>query len=394
MYAFMKIRLQILLLFVAIPLLSSSGEGDPTPLSDFNKDFPTAEKIEFKYFNKYNFQPNVRSRASFADESTLWLMVEAEKRIGLCFDLKTGKELGVIAYKGEGLNQFLGLGKVIFEGDSIQLYSSMREIKTFAKKDIIENKPLEKRKFSYRLAPDKMRVGTLHKLPNGSILTTLISRGRTFDSGIGGTYNQDDIPRPLVPGVDSEFNKKSVAIFNSHKANSYETIDYDRFCYSTIKEYNVLQKDKIEEIKGVYAYSHIGTKGNKAVFVTRSHPILYTFDLNRGKVIKEKIYSNIILQDTDKNDGRPRFRTHSIKCNDKYIICIVDGYLSKENVKNRIWDDTAILVYDWDLNPVKRINLDSRKSAFRYFISEDCSTVYLWEETDKGISLSKADLNL
>lgn len=391
----MKKRLQILVLLLAIPLLNSFGEGDSAPLSDFSKDFPVSEKLEFKYFNKYNFKPYIS--ACFADESVLWLMGETEQNLGVCFDLKTGKELGVIAYKGGGLNQFHGLCKVIFKGDSIQLYSSMREIKTFAKKDIIENKPLEKRKFSYSVSPDKMRACTMHKLPNGSILTTL-NEGRTFDCGLGGNApavsdEKLDIPRPSMPGMDEEFNKKSVAIFNSHKANSYETIDYSRFCYSTIKEYNVLHEHKIGYIRSCYGLSHIGVKENKALFVLKIRPILYTFDLNKGKVIKEKIYSNIILQDTDKNDGRPRFRTASMKWNDKYIICIIDGYLTKENVKNKI-EDTAILVYDWNLNPIKKIDLGRRKDATKYFVSEDCSAVYLREETDHGVTLSKANLNL
>lgn len=404
----MNKRLKIILLLIAIPFFSSFGEGDPTPLSNFYKDFPTSEKIELKYFNTYNLR--LRDNcigAAFADKSVLWLMGDSEKDFGSCFDLKTGKKLGVIAYKGEGFNQFYGLAKAIFMGDSIQLYSSQREIKTFAIKDIIENRPLKERKFSYHLAPKNIRASSMLRLPNGFILTTLVN-GRSFDTSIGGTSPavsdpELDVLRPIMPGIDEGFNKKSVAIFDSHKANSYETIDYSRFCYSTKKEYNILHKHKIEEIRSCYAGSHIGVKGNKIVFVTDSQPILYTFDINKGKVIKEKIYSNIILNYTDKYDGLPRFRTHSIKCNDKYIICIVDGCFNNEDVKKNKYGETAILVYDWDLKPVKKINLDSKndgpnlhniKGAFRYFISEDCSTVYMWGESDKGFSLHKANLNL
>lgn len=88
-----------------------------------------------------------------------------------------------------------------------------------------------------------------------------------------------------------------------------------------------------------------------------------------------------------------RLGNFNMKCNDKYILCCVSGYLSKEDKEAKIVKK-AILVFDWDLNPIKKFDLPSSdKNRNTYFISEDCKTVYSWKMEEKGLVLSKSDLN-
>ena len=68
------------------------------------------------------------------------------------------------------------------------------------------------RTFSVTIVPDSIWVRRMVKLPNGSVLATIIPALSESE--------QTEI---------NEFNKKSVTIFNNEEANSYETINYGSF---------------------------------------------------------------------------------------------------------------------------------------------------------------------
>lgn len=94
-------------------------------------------------------------------------------------------------------------------GDSIQLYTRPNTIKTFAKKDIVENMPMGERRFSVVTAPDSINVRRMIKLPNGSVLATIQNNIFSF------VHQKYDI------------NKNSITIFNDNEVKAYETIKYD-----------------------------------------------------------------------------------------------------------------------------------------------------------------------
>ena len=77
--------------------------------------------------------------------------------------------------------------------------------------------------------------------------------------------------------------------------------------------------------------------------------------------------------------------------NKKYLFCIVDGYFSEEDKLNKK-RKSAIFVFDWDLNPIKRYNLPDKGRL--YPISNDCKHVYEYSKTENGFALSRAALNI
>lgn len=379
----MKKNRLILLLFIMISFFSCSNADKNQIIlnSDISTDFPISSKLDFKRFNKYNLQA-ASIKDCIIEDSTLWITTMLDpNNFGYCFNLNTGKELSVIANRGKAANEFLVMYKAVISGDSIQLYSGINEIKTFAKKDIIENKPMYERNYSYIAPPDTLFTSNQIKLADGSVLATVATDKISYsDFTVGGGHNPD-----------AEFNEESVAVFNNDKVNLYETIKYDSFN----SEGDASEKEKNMALKYSYSASHIGLNDNDmAIFALRSKLILYTFNLNNKKVVKEKRYGKITVGKSWIKDDMDLI-THSIKCSDKYIVCIVSGYLNEKDKESKILKD-AILVFDWALNPIKRFDLEEKEGIKRnnYFISEDCNAVYFYEEQEDGITLFKSDLGL
>lgn len=321
----------------------------------------------------------MEDRYYIIEDSVLWHFVHNEHSVGYCYDLNTTKKLSTIAMKGHAANEFTYTyfydNKMM--GDSIQLFTRPMTLKTFAKKDIIENKPMNERNFSVTTVPDSINAGRLIKLPNGSVLVTI--RGRTKE--------------PL-PFKEYDINNKSIAIINNNEVKGYETIDYDSFDLKMTDSELEFCEPKFM-IKNDYAAGDIEIKGNDmAVFAVLYQFIMYTFDLNSGKVVKEKRYTNMVSSGVShRTANEMEMRMGPMESNDKYIFCPVSGYFSKEdkelNLKKR-----ALLVFDWDLNPIKRFDLPNIEGNF-YIVSNDCNSIYEGVcSEEEGLTLTKADIKI
>lgn len=377
----MKRKLQALSFFIPILFFGCDGtsKNSATAILDVNADFPTSEKIEFKPLNKYNI---LEAGGCLIEGSTLWYLMDDNNTLGFCYDLSTGEKISTIGTIGKAAYEFTTCPDFFsFVGDSLQFYTSRNEIKTFSKKDIIENIPVAERKFSVTSTPDSIYVGSLIKLPNGSVIATISSE-------MGN----------LIPMYNNDFNKNQIAIYNSNEAKSYKVIDYNSFDIDKIDRSEMPEGLTVEGIiESSYFSANIKVRGNDtAIFSVEDQFMLYTFDINSGKVVNEKRYTKMdkvtkggrIMNDRNLTIAR-------MESNDKHILCFVDGYFSNEDKEARL-RKTEIFVFDWDLNPVKRFDLPALKDedASYYTVSIDCSSLYLCEYTEDGLALSKADLNL
>lgn len=372
----MKNKALFLLLLVAISFFccKSAIEIPAIPISNIDIDFPITETLEFKPFNKYDiFTEGFR----VIDDSILWSFEEGKYDFGSCYNLDTGEKLATIVSRGRAANELTRLEYFDIIGDSVLLYAGQNTIKTFAKKDIIDNIPMGERKFSVITAPDSILVYRMAKLPNGSVLATIEPALDEFNKG-----------------KINEFNQKSVALFTNKEANSYETINYESF---DIEEAESAELSTNDLIKCAYSNGAIGVKNSDmAVFSVWGQFILYTFDIKNGNVVNEKRYTK--MQRT--TGGKGTFKTTNdrhlsieyMQTNDKYIMCAVYGYLSEEDRKNKL-TKAAIFVFDWELNPIKRFDFSVPQNIY-YTISKDCSSVYSCELNEEGLLLYKADLNI
>ena len=370
----MTIKNQFVLLLIGIAFFScNSAKNSITPISNMDTDFPVTEKLEFKPFKKYDI---LVKGGCVIDDSVLWHFEKGKLDFGSCYDLNTGEKLSVIASRGKAADELAELEWFNIVGDSVLLYAARNTIKTFAKKDIVNNMPAGERIFSVTTAPDSILVSRMTKLPNGSALATI---------------------RPILfydIGKRNEINKKSVVIFNNTEANAYETITYNSFDIEKAKGKQLATNDLI---KYAYAQGSIVVKDNDtAVFSVNHQFILYTFDINNGNVVNEKRYTKIQRETGEEasfttiNDRN--LSIGSMKVNDKYILCGVDGYLSEKDKESGL-RKKAIFVFDWNLNPIKKFDLPNRKKGY-YTISNDCSSVYFCQYNKEGLTLYKADLTI
>lgn len=376
----MRTNTRFLLLFsISFWGCTNTVKNQATPISNIDTDFPITEKLEFNPFNKYDI---LEEGVCVIDDSILWHFKEGEYDLGSCYNINTGEKLSTIASKGRAANEIIQFDGFDVIGDSVLLYTDRnRTIKAFAKKDIIDNVPMGERQFSVTTAPDSIWVSQMTKLPNGSVLATI--QPALFE------YQKAEQTNVI--------NEKTVAIFNNKEANSYETIKYESFDIEKAKGTELAANDLV---KYAYSYGSIAIKDNDmAVFSVSDQFILYTFDLKSGNVVNEKRYTKI-QRTVGGDEAFVSFETtndrqmsiYSVKTNDKYILCSVQGYFSEEDKKAKLYKK-AIYIFDWELSPIKKFDLPDRKNGY-YIISNDCSVVYFCEYTEDGLILHKANLNI
>lgn len=372
--------MQFLLLLISVSFFScnSTIKKPAISVSNIDTDFPITEELELKPFNKYDiFYEGVCA----IDDSILWyIKIDGTDDFGACYNLRTGEKLSTIASKGRAAHELTALEGFDMVGDSIQFYTyGNRIIKSFAKKDIINNVPMGERGFSLITTPDSILISRMIKLSNGSVLATI--RPSIFE------YEQTKM---------NEFNQKTIAIFNDKEANSYLTINYENFDIEKAGDKELSSNDLV---KMAYSDGLVGIRNNDvAVFSVSNQFILYTFDINDGNVVNERIYTKMqrIKRDksftpfSTKNDKH--MKIHSMKVSDEHILCMVSGYLSEEDKKLGLLKE-AIFVFDWGLNPIKKFDLLNRENGY-YCISNDCNSVYCCEKNEDGLTLYKADLNI
>lgn len=343
----MKTNAQLLLLLICISFGScnSTVKNQIIPILNIDTDFPVTEKLEFKLYNKYDI---LKDGFCMIEDSILWSIKDREDDFGACYNLNTGERLSSIASRGRAANELTELEDFQIIGDSVQFYVYPNMVKTFAKRDIINNVPMGERRFSVTIVPDSILVRRMAKLPNGSILATIMPASVEFE--------QVKL---------NEYNEKSIAILNNKEANFYETINYESFDLEKAKGLELSANDLI---KCAYADGCIAIKDNDMAVFSVSHQfILYTFDIKNGNVVNEKRYTK--MKRTESRDemftslstiNDRQIEIESIKLNDKYILCDVRGYFSKEDEDSKRYKE-AIFVFDWDLNPVKKFDLPYKK---------------------------------
>lgn len=377
----MKTKIQFLLLLISFSFFSCNSTIKKTAvaISNIDTDFPVTEQLEFDFFKKYDI---VENGTCIVDGSILWYIRVDGGDLGTCYDLSTGEKLSTIALRGRAANELTELRGLDIIGDSIHFYTyGNSSIKSFAQKDIIDNVPMGERGFSVVTTPDSILISRMIKLPNGSVLATI----RPAE-----VYEQSKV---------NELNQKSIAVFNEKEVKTYQIIDYETFDIEDGRR--DIDLSTTDLIKATYADGNIAIKDNDmAVFSLKNQFILYTFDIKNGNVVNEKRYTKV--QREKVRDGANymphnatndrRLDIHKMVANEKYILCEVSGYLSDEDKETELFK-SAIFVFDWQLNPIQKIDLPNREKGY-YIISNDCKSVYFCEYNEEGLALYKADLNI
>lgn len=356
-------------IFSIITFASCNSKQSGKQLADLKKDFPKAETLDYKIYLKK------RMPIDFCPIFTKDMFLILDPFFGktnYCYNSDTKKQISTLTLPGTMLEN------IEITKDSIVFYMPQRVVRTFSKNDFIQDIPVEERLYSELTIPDSIIVSQMTKLPDGSILAT--------------------IRPPLLPAEKRKeygINKKSVIRYNGRELKSYKTINYDSFHLTEAKPDEIESK---ELIQWAYAQGFVKAKDNNiAVFSVNDQFILYTLDLNTGKILNEKRYTDIArdgssMSLTTTNDLH--LKICQLETTDQYIFCLTDGYFSREDREKNL-HQIALCVFDWELNPIKRYEFATKQPFQHYQLSKDCDAIYFMKYPDwYNCKVYKADINL
>lgn len=378
-------KLFLLPLLILPFLLSCNGSrknANSNEPRNIYEDFSALEKLDFKHFNNYEIVTNTVVKC-MVEDTLLWVIsLNPMNNFGTCLNLNTGEEYSTIMNMGRASNEFLDFYNAFLTRDSIHVISGDNQVKTFAKKDVVERIPLGERYFSHITPPKSKYVQYISPAADGSYIGTLANNKTSHTISSGFAISASPFPH------NDDFTSESLFLLNKDSVISYESIDYDSFGF------DISESDRKKAcLKHAYANSSYDLHSDgRAVFALKKIPVIYIYDFESKKVVAEKRYGNFNIEN-DYLCNDMAISSTSIKCTDKYIYCSFNAYLSDEDIKTET-KKGVLLVYDWDLNPVKMFEVPELEFYNNCYISEDGTAAYYMKEVEEGFELQKAELDI
>lgn len=214
----------------------------------------------------------------------------------------------------------------------------MSILKTFSINDIL-TKPMGERNFSTIARPDTILSNCILKIDDSKIIGSI-------NYPMGGKCNNYFIS-------DGE----EVSIFGDFQKELFELTD------------------KVDDLTLRKSFDPwFASYGDKVVAANKNGIFLQVIDINKKVIEKQRYYNKIKHRDEYKPDDSYIY----VRCDDKFIYCALTK-LDKEKTKKsgkRI-SDKSILVFDWDLNPIKKYHLATFDlTSNLYYLSEDGKSFY------------------
>lgn len=339
------------LLYTFVILISScasSVQQDKNRLHDLDTDFPVADTITLNPILKQTFE-NMSNINNFIVRDTIMYCFENnDDNFGYCYGINSGVKLSTIINKGKANNEMTSIvtKNNMFIDDSIQFIDTKsRIIKIFSINDIL-TKPMNERVFS------------TYKLPDEIINTFNFTK---YNNIILGTSDY----------IDDTINYKYFTLENG-KVSLFGNVKKEIF------EPEMELNRAI--ISGVFNITNF-TNHNEKFAVANFHGIvLQVIDVNKKIVKYDRYYQKFKIEESDGviKTMPTDYKTISIGCDEKYIYCQV-----RKSARGEI-NGKIILVFDWELNPIKKYFI--RPHALdknRFYISKDSKSLYYLTTEDE-----------
>lgn len=333
-------------LLFAVLLLSGCGlfEKNVT-IHDLNIDFPvtdtiTVDSLKQTFYPPYNLGYNFIVR-----DSVIYIHEQNKENFGHCYSLNSGNIISKLPNSGKAYNEMTSVGDMFsYQEDSIQFIDYMGGvIKTFSTKDIL-SKPTGELKCSITKLNAEVASPRFIK-HNGQIL------------GVGFMSDQ-----------------------------SYFLCNGDAISYFGKPEINLVEYKDIEKSQKAKKYSMILSSAmiaccnDKAIVASEMGVTLNVLDVNTKNIVYKRYYGKYECEPNGLSSISD-FNIRSVKCDDKNIYCVIEAKNSSSCRRTGKSFDSYVLVYDWQLNPVKRYYLEGGK--YSYSLSEDCKTLYRFVTSDE-----------
>lgn len=348
-------------LFILLLLVSCSSKSDKQSdivIHDVDIDFPSADTIKFTLRQSFEILDNVSSW--HVKDSLLFVQTyNNPDRLGICYNINSGKEISTIINLGRAANEATTSCQFEYGDDSIYCCDTKYDnIKTFAINDII-SKPMGERPFSINKIPDSLIALFFTKID--SII-------------IFGTNNNGDPASCYRNYLYLTYDGKDLSFFGEVRKEIFET-----------------QKDYETSIveKKVFQTTSVAINKNRVVVAEAYGIALHAIDPYKKKIIKERYYNKYNVSENGIT-ASGKYQSSDVYCSDEYIYFISRVQNEKKSAETGLnIFEYHILVFDWDLNPVKKYFscMNNRPN-----LSHDGKSLYLLVENDDKRDLFECKL--
>ena len=331
-----------LLLALSLCLVSCKKEGKII-VSDNTKtflQFPKEEKIKFKNLVEFIYG---NPRKIIINDSTLILgnRASGQEHYLYNYSLNTNKFSKPYASKGRGPGEIMGMA-------SIGIYNDHLWINDFTGKKMML---LDKNKAVLKASASDYKEYSF-------------KNNRFFDIKL--------IDNLQCIATGSETSKSKIQILDLTRGEIVKEFGKLK-SYSEGFPIHVITKASLTQ-------SYLRPTSDKLVLAYFHTDIIEIFDLNTGK--------SVALQGPEKFDIDFTVHNNHWFENDKTRVTFIGGSVTNDNIyllysgkkfnEEKAFRGSYVFVYDWNLNPVKKITLD--KEVYQICVSEDNKTLYSYDE--------------
>ena len=352
----MKQNLILILLFIVS--CTSNSKQDGIIIHDLDKDFPTTENISFSPIQSFEIMSQILNFA--VKDSSMFMLERNTNDFGHCYNINSGKVISTLIGKGRAQNEMANVIGIELHGDSIMFKPSffLERIKIFATKDIL-TKPMGDRKCSTVEIPDSLTSFNFIRIEKDKLFGLYENR---FDDRNEIFFTLDDKGASLFGEIKKE-------LFEDELSNS------DMRSH-TNNELFINYKNKIVASRGNGLLLEVIDVNNNTTDFSRYY--------NKIKVKTKGAYTSISA-----TGALSAFSLIDISCDAKNIYC-----LSHEGINDEDEFGLFVYVFDWELNPVKKYELQSSHSDTycQYYLSEDGKSIYYLTIEDEKQELFMAEI--
>lgn len=354
----MKKKLLSILLLLAS---CTSPKQEDLLIHNLDTDFSTADTLFMKYKQTFNF---VSYTYDFAIKDTILLASgNNNENIGHCYSINNGALITTIINCGNAANETRQGTIIRYHRDSIQFIDQMfKEIKLIAINDIL-TKPMGEREFSRITIPTTIKSFYYKKIDNNVVI------------GYNDANNKD----------------AKYFIFENNKLTQFGEYN-KKILVSTVNQ------ELTNDIAAHQYNPKFASYGSKIISADRSGVTLETIDINTKSILNERFYTKITFGEQFKGSYSSDpidMYTEKVYCTDKEIYCIVkqiNKVKSKEEGGRFV--DLFILVFDWDLNPIKKYYIGSSTfGGYSVCMTEDCKKFYYLAMEEEKQTLFEGIIN-
>lgn len=340
----MKKKLLLILL-----LLSScaSTQKNDIIIHDLDVDFPTAETVSMEY--KQTFNMIYYSEEIAVKDTAIFALGYNNDNMGYCYNINNGNLITPIINRGKAANEIIAEDyslNIMLHKDTIQFIDNgLHEIKSITMDDVV-TKHVGERVVSKINTPKANLSFNFKKVDNNIVI------GQNFDPKEGQKY--------------FIFDGNELSLFGEYNEKIYKSNG---------------NKKLSSNILSMVCQPKFANHGSKIISADKHGVTLELIDANTKNVIKDRFYTIIPIEEMDEKGGSPPLmdlNTKRVYCTDNEIYCIVtllDKLKTKEEKKKFV--DIFILVFDWDLNPIKKYYIGSSTNrGYTICMTEDCKKFY------------------